>query len=127
MAKKKEFKTRLGLLQNTINYYWGKPERQCSGRAGCKYVPVSDETEGCAIGRLIPLELAKELDSTEYSGVSNYHTFNKLPQWLQYLGKDFLTDLQRLHDNNDLMVRNKGGVVTLMTNHVEIDKIKFPK
>lgn len=46
------FKTQIDMLQSNINYYWGKPERQCKLNHKCAYSPKSigkeETSEECA-------------------------------------------------------------------------------
>ncbi len=72
----------------------------------CEY--YKEGTQGCAVGRLIEdKELCKRFDSCknedgtlmESSIVSNDEVFTQLPEHIQELGKDFLRDLQLLHDS----------------------------
>lgn len=53
----KEFSTRIEMLNDTIQYFWGKPERKSttSGRTRfdklCIFIKSNPLSEGCAIGR----------------------------------------------------------------------------
>lgn len=106
---KKIFNTRQEYLQDTINYYWGRPERKCVNtddshlNGSCSYTPIG-ESEGCAIGRVVSLELAMELAMMNGS-VEAESVFNELPEWMQKLGQSFLVAVQSLHDN-DYFVKN---------------------
>lgn len=53
---------------------------------------------GCAIGRKIPQELCLILDGLSESSVDCNEVFEQLPEELQELTQDFLTDMQHLHD-----------------------------
>jgi len=120
----KQFQTREELLQNTIDYFWGRPERQClSPKGGCQYSPQG-QSEGCAIGRLLDISLCEKLDVNNYS-VECDSTFEKLPDWLKNLGQSFLVDLQDLHDNSLLVDKRESEVKIRMIRHVNISLIKF--
>lgn len=129
----KEFNTQIELLNDTIQYYWGKPERKSSNDIGlCSYYPGKNEinhTNGCAIGRLISDDLAIKLDDMgmiDSTAIYNDAIFYKLPDWLKKLRKHFLEDLQQLHDNDHLILCNKDMVIMIMKIHVNPDEIIFP-
>ncbi|MBP6566102.1 MAG: hypothetical protein KA270_02980 [Saprospiraceae bacterium] len=129
----KEFNTQIELLNDTIQYYWGKPERKSFNDIGlCSYYPGKNEinhTNGCAIGRLISDDLAIKLDDMgmiDSTAIYNDAIFYKLPDWLKKLGKHFLEDLQQLHDNDHLILCNKDMVIMIMKIHVNPDEIIFP-
>lgn len=99
------FDTKEAFLIDTLNYYLGNvAERRCIGFIGtCKYSSIRVEkpnSEGCAIGRHIPDEEVKmKLDTI--GGISAiFHTNNQhlLPEWMVAFGKDFLQEVQMLHD-----------------------------
>ena len=56
---------------------------------------ASPDNPGCAVGRLLPVEVAKQLDGL--GPVS--HIFHLLPMKVASLGFEFLTEIQTLHDN----------------------------
>lgn len=117
-----KFKTREEVLQDAINYFWGKPERKCVNHNGiCLYTPVG-ESEGCAIGRLIPIEIAKKLHCAVYE----IDTFNLLPSWLKDMGQPFLIELQGCHDMGIFVNMEKELVVRHMDAYVDMEKITFP-
>lgn len=103
IPKTKEEK--IQLLNETVAYYSENTARRCVIRQNmCYYYGGSNKhtkSDGCAIGRLIPKELAKALDK-EYvndilcSGVD--YNFDRMPIEVQAYGKKFLTRLQNLHD-----------------------------
>ena len=119
----KQFETREALLQDAIDYFWGKPERKCVNYFGaCIYTP-SETSEGCAIGRLLPLDLAERLG---FDGVSDDEVFYSLPIWLQDMGQDFLTALQICHDKGMFADVDENDLCSRMDEHVNLDKIVFP-
>lgn len=63
---------------------------------GCTY------TAGCAIGRVLPMNLRIILDKGDNNGtgVSNRYIFDQLPDKLKKLDKLFLREMQRLHDSH---------------------------
>lgn len=95
----------LALLNETVAYYSEDTNRRCDTEHICAYDPatVGKEgiSEGCAIGRLLSPQLKKELDK-KYTSISKPSgvpsIFEELPKSVQYYGKDFLTQLQSLHD-----------------------------
>lgn len=86
-------------LLDMLAYYAEDPvNRRNFNETGCKYYPVSDKSEGCAVGRKIKdKELCKMLDDLEDPGVGN--VFDDLPDDLKVCGKNFLTFVQVLHDS----------------------------
>ena len=98
MAKKllQKSNNRQELFDNTINHF--NSENRCVDKAACKY---RLNEKGCAIGREISDKLANELDESNCgdTSVSECEIFNKLPKRLQRMGRNFLTDIQRFHDN----------------------------
>lgn len=93
-------------------------------RTGCQY--AHQFNGGCAVGRLVPEELAAKL-----SGPVR-RVFEELPESVSCMGLRFLASLQRLHDNPDnwdsLGLSKKGveGVRTLaQTYGLTIDFSKY--
>jgi hypothetical protein len=123
----KQFNTREEVLQDAIDYYWGKPERRCVKEHGtCSYIPQG-ESEGCAIGRLVSPEIAEELGKNGY-GICVISQFEKLPEWMKVMRQKFWVKMQVLHDcryfaNKDV---NK---VQAVGKYLELDmsKITFPE
>ena len=122
---KKEFKTREEVLQDSINYFWGRPERRCVNIYGCSYTP-SRESEGCAIGRLVELEVAEKLAKTN-DPINKPKQMNLLPKWLGDMGVEFLDCLQTLHDMNAFEKKDIDYVQTLVAAYVDMGKITFPE
>lgn len=119
----KQFNTREELLQDAINYYWGNAERLCvDGEGKCQYIP-SKTSEGCAIGRLLPLDITESLVNT---AVTDNRVFNALPTWLQDMGVEFLSKLQECHDFKAFRDKDGDEVYNRMCGHVDMDKIVFP-
>jgi hypothetical protein len=126
MKQIKEFSTRLEFAQDTINYYWGRPERQnVDSKNQCQYEPVRNESDGCAIGRHLPNLLCNELDRMDDPTVNTNEVFDKLPEWMKALGKDFLRAIQLIHDGNAFQNKNKLFVGTLAP-YLDIQKITYP-
>jgi len=101
---------KLQLLEETVATY--NLNNRCADESGkCHYSPKSLGLEGispgCAIGRLLAPELQEQFDNTQpQSGADLVSSlpigfnslFKRLPEDLQTLGKQFLSDLQNLHD-----------------------------
>jgi hypothetical protein len=81
-------------LMETVNHYNLK-NRGMNENGQCCYVG------GCAIGRHLPKELAKILDTFGNTSISNTEVFNLLPDNLKALGQSFLQSVQFLHDSSD--------------------------
>ena len=125
----KQFNTREELLQDAIDYYWGRPERKCiNENRVCVYSPrEGSKSEGCAIGRLLPPALANKLDNYPgATGVSNIDVFLDLPNWMQDLGQEFLSELQSLHDSSYFSNKDVDSIHQLMCDYVTVDNIVFP-
>jgi hypothetical protein len=82
----------LEFLENTIKHF-NSSNRGIDENGCCSY------KNGCAIGRHLQPELAEKLDRINMVGASNPYVFNKLPKSLKELGRSFLLDIQRLHDD----------------------------
>lgn len=121
----KQFKTREEILQDAINYYWGKPERKCvdDTKGNCQYMP-SMTSEGCAIGRLLPEDIVDKLPPD--AGVYDERVWIHLPEWLKAMGQEFLKDLQILHDLSKFALKYERDVTDRMEIHVDMGKIVFP-
>jgi hypothetical protein len=127
--RKKKFNTREDALQDTLNYFWGRPELKCENLAKntCLYSPTG-KSEGCAVGRHLPIKLANKLDTFyDFNGVENDMVFNKLPKWMQSLGQDFWRSLQTLHDNDVFVKKDKNFVRERMKKYLDMNKITFPE
>ena len=46
-------------------------------------------------------DLKLELDTLENTSVLSEYVFQRLPEWMQSLGKSFLNSVQELHDDDD--------------------------
>ncbi len=97
---------KLKLIEETVLYYSENPLRRCINTSGnCFYFGGNNEvteSEGCAIGRIMPKEFAESLDNEFkpdfiHSGVRDI--FSRLPKDVKEYGKSFLCDLQALHDS----------------------------
>ena len=121
----KQFETREEILQDAINYYWGKPERKCvdDTKGNCQYMP-SMTSEGCAIGRLLPEDIVDKLPPD--AGVYDERVWTHLPEWLKAMGQEFLKDLQILHDLSKFALKYERDVTDRMETHVDFSKITFP-
>ena len=118
-------KTKLQLLKETIAYYWGNPDRKCVD-ANCYCVYSATATsEGCAIGRLIPADLAKEFDSR--GPVSVESIFDELPPEIKTYGKTFLRRLQNCHDNGYFASKDRIGIRNIFEKLVDTTEIEFPE
>lgn len=113
--------TKQEVFDDTIKYYSEDPSRRavCPDNDGCFYWSATSDKR-CAIGRLIPEDLAKEFAKANLPVTC---IFSKLPNELQVHGEKFLTDLQFLHDIRrfwdgvGLSEQGKEHVALLRTRH----------
>lgn len=88
-------------LNDTVAHYRLSNRSVSSGGTRCLYLAKDDNTEGCAIGRHLPKELALRMDDRQFGnpGVwNNEALFNELPVWMKEMGMKFLSEVQNLHD-----------------------------
>jgi len=88
----------------------------------CVYKSIN-ASGGCAVGFLLTENRSKSLDAFGYSGVDSSDVFEELPPWLQNFSKDFLRDLQQLHDDKDNWVEI--GLSELGIEKVSSIKLKY--
>lgn len=126
-----------GFLLDALEYYCQDPEkRRCTGKHDCFYAPITLDTQGCMIGRKLPLELAKRLDGLKESdlgtGILNNDVFNLLPNSLKELDQEFLYQCQQLHDMNYYW-NNKGLTdsgkykIEIIIRQFKLNESKFEK
>lgn len=84
------------LLENTIKHF-NSSNRSISLSGACMF--KNKDGNRCAIGREIDETLIDELDSKDFSSVSNDEVFEKLPKRLKDMGQGFLHKIQMLHDD----------------------------
>jgi len=88
----------LQLLNDTIAHFNSTNRAHQYGR--CQYAPIEGISVGCAIGRLIEdKKLCAKFDKGMSKTVNGI--FGQLPKELQQYQKDFLNDLQSLHDDEN--------------------------
>jgi len=93
-------------LLDMLDYYTVDPEgRRCRNNKECVYSSKSiskTSSEGCAIGRHLNPDLAKQLDEDTIGDIIDVFSMRKeyLPDWMQIMGKEFLSSCQTLHDSN---------------------------
>lgn len=125
--------TQTEFLLDTLKYYCEDTSRRCVKEGICNYHPSTlglTNSEGCAIGRYLPEELALKFDSNGVVGVENI--FENLPENLRLLTLDFLVDIQCLHNINNhwntdtegLSVKGKDDLVTIIEQY-GLDKNLF--
>jgi len=93
--------TQTEFLLDTLKYYCEDTSRRCEKDGRCRYHPSSlshSNSEGCAIGRYLPEDLALKFDSYEYTDIES--VFDELPENLQVLGKEYLDSIQNFHDSS---------------------------
>lgn len=101
--------TKQQFLQDTVDYYSLNPlerrnaitteDKYGTIRVECKYTPIKQTSEGCAIGRHVKLKTAKKMDELNLP-INNPRIFKLLPIKLRALGDGFLTRVQMLHDTD---------------------------
>ena len=80
----------LQFLNDTVNHF------NINNRGANKFTNRCSYKDGCAIGRHLTPELCDKFDK---NGSALFALFDQLPKNLQELGKDFLREIQILHDN----------------------------
>ncbi len=125
-------------LLDMLDYYTVDPEgRRCRDENNCYYSPETvhkPTSEGCAIGRHLNADLAKQLDD-EKAGyiidVFDVH-INDLPEWMLTVGEQFLSSCQTLHDSNiywtdnELTYEGRRQLKFIVMQH-DLDLSKFEK
>jgi hypothetical protein len=113
------------MLNDTINHF--NSNNRSYSLDGCTYSPAHNNTQGCAIGRLIKDKaLCAELDvmgDSSNSYVGHEEVFKKLPLEIQSLGKGFLEAVQTLHDSPDNW--NENGLSEMGEEEVGLIKNNF--
>jgi hypothetical protein len=84
-------------LDDTISHYT-TCNRSTKYDTGCIYAPAHANTAGCAIGRHLPIEVARELDCRDNTSIDESENFASVPVWMQQMGEEFLFNMQQLHD-----------------------------
>lgn len=108
---------RLALLDETVEYYTTHSRATILKPDGtntfCSYV-ATEGNDGCAIGRKISPELRAKLQVSNSTVGGDYDTYIALPTELQELGREFLSELQCLHDGRELWDKKEenGNVLT---------------
>jgi len=98
--------TREEFLQSTLDYYGANPiARRNIGVGGvCKYQPIKETSEGCAIGRFMPIDKAYRDECDGIGVISEIFIHDelveRLPEWMQKMAPEFLNDIQKLHDGS---------------------------
>lgn len=96
-------------LLDMLNYYSVAPNDRRNGIAGqsCKYAPIKETSEGCAIGRHLigTVEEKKSWDNLADSSFANIRKMiadgeckDLQPEWMKLLPSEFLNTCQGFHD-----------------------------
>ncbi len=86
---------RLAFLKETVEFYNLK-NRATNSAGGCLY-HATKSSPGCAIGRFLPDD-GKFNINVKCGIESAIKIGNRVPDWMMEMGRDFLTDVQLLHD-----------------------------
>lgn len=128
----------LRVLNETVLAYNNKTRSVNASGSECFY--YKEGTQGCAIGRLIAnKELCKKLDIKHINednakkkfGLTNYYPtdvstiFNRLPNDVKQLTKNFLRMLQILHDDDGKRYWTDTGISDLGLQYVGTIKNEF--
>ena len=132
------FTSKTAFLLDALEYYTTNPNRRCTSKLGrCMYNPKTANkkiSEGCLIGRHLTTE---QQDKGDDIGSIDF-IFNEeledeiLPKWMLKFERDFLSQCQNFHDDNDNWNRkglSKIGRMELerIVKSFELDKSKFTK
>lgn len=100
---------RLSFLEDLIKHYNDSNRGEVNGR--CRYQPIDETSEGCAIGRHLLWDKYKGLEVFDkaidfpfsgYEMAKSCKLFQSvMPHWMESLGSDFLSECQDLHDDKD--------------------------
>lgn len=93
---------RLAFLNDTVEYYSDVSRRNVDDDETCFYSPLSENSDGCAIGRFLDRDNAAFLDQNAGGSIKtilNRHP-ERIPSWMESLGASFLLNIQYLHDEN---------------------------
>ena len=113
----------LEFLEDTVSYFAANPTlRRNIADGACRYYPIWEGSEGCAIGRHLPRELAKWLDD-KWGGCCIYLISEFLPEELKALEIVFLQRVQDLHDGDENWFSE--GLTYVGKNKVKQIKIMF--
>lgn len=99
------YQRQLDYLNYTIEYYTTQGNiRSIDLNGGCYY--MKGEGCKCAIGKDLPDDLCKELDSAKYKDttIDNNLIFKQLPFTIKSLGQRFLSKIQDLHDTDEYWI-----------------------
>lgn len=128
----KEFILKTGqleFLEDTVKYYSEDVNRRCISSNGCFYDPIQAGKEGvsdgCAIGRHLKPNLKVDLDNASENIVSEIKVFNQLPLKLKKLGREFLREVQKLHDSSMKSYWDEEGLTDSGKNKVKEIKKEF--
>lgn len=129
-------------LLDMLDYYTVDPEgRRCNSDGICfyspKYAHKEGRSEGCAIGRHLPEDVAKYFDKLKGAGINSIfrdtRLLVKLPEWLSDLGMPFLNRCQQFHDikllwGEDIGLSSGGqNMLRDIISTFNLDKSKFEK
>lgn len=96
------------MLQDVVTHFSENPEelRSVNNKGGGLYNPPKEKPKsiGCAIGMYINIKNAKKLDVGTVTSINCIIGDEKeklLPKWMLKIDKEFLGNLQRLHDGGE--------------------------
>ena len=113
-------------LNDTVAHYRLDNRSTSVGGMRCLYLAKDDSTEGCAIGRHLPKDLAMRMDDRLFGNPGDWNNeilFNELPSWMKEMGRNFLIEIQSLHDNNICWTEN--GLSGAGLRQVDTLKVQF--
>lgn len=120
------------ILQNTKEYYRNSPEKRRNNDTShdiCKYSPVSEESEGCAVGRLLVPEDAKLIDDNFKWGLSVCDTNHDGIdiEWDEFIMKNnvFFKMLQKFHDTEEYWTKYEISQMGIVYSSAILDSIDF--
>lgn len=97
--------TKEEFLQSTLDYYGANPiaRRNIAVGGTCKYQPLKETSEGCAIGRFMPKDKSYRDYCDSYGSITEILNIEwlveRLPEWMRKMDLQFLSDIQKLHDS----------------------------
>jgi len=89
-------------LIDLLEYYTVDPKKRINKSDSCKYAPILSTSDGCALGRYLPLAIAQQWDilGEDIMDLCNRYNTPPILKNLSHNFPGFLSDCQLLHDTS---------------------------